>query len=203
MTNKGNIYVIDMESSLAQEIATRLVNFGVYVHFLPWDSEKDHLETINSLGNIRGIIISGSHKNIHGKNFPTINEEIVNLGIPILGICYGHQLLGHIHGSKIVKCNGQKGEEGIVGLKRKQEQSEIFSGLGQSFPVWMKHNWMIDSVPEGWKVTSSTQLCPIASMEKDHLYGVQFHPEPFHSLWGRIILFNFLERVCDITTNSF
>ncbi|MCI0527859.1 MAG: hypothetical protein L0Y56_10525, partial [Nitrospira sp.] len=82
-------------------------------------------------------------------------------------------------------------------------QSKLFTGLGEKFPVWMKHNWMLADVPQNWRVTGHTEKCPVAAMECGNIYALQFHPEPSTSLFGRTILHNFFTYICGVTTPYF
>ena len=98
-----------------------------------------------------------------------------------------------------------KGEQGPTPLFLTEagRQSILFRGLGAAFPVWMKHNWMAEHLPEGWTLTGSTAKCPVAAMERGHFYALQFHPEPQHSLFGRIVLDNWLTLACGLDTPYF
>jgi GMP synthase (glutamine-hydrolysing) len=127
------------------------------------------------------------------------------------------QLLAQIEGSEIVRCwdetdpakrtpgraKKDPGEQGPVSLFRTAEESLLFRGLGNQFPVWMKHNWMAEQLPDGWTLTATTARCPIAAMEKGHFFAIQFHPELQHSLFGRIVLNNWLSLACGLKTPYF
>lgn len=218
----GLVYILNMESGLAEPLAHRIVDMGQAVIFRPWNMELDAAKEVEVYGpKIRGLIISGSAKNINSKKHapPAVPAELIALGVPTLAICYGMQFLAHCLGVPIVRCweeaDAQKrtkeaaktdrGEQGQVILHRTDgdNPSPLFVGLGEYFPVWMKHNWMLADVPPGWRLTARTAKCPIAAIERNNIYALQFHPEPHNSLFGRIIIHNFLSMICDLRTPYF
>ena len=219
MSKKGLIYIMDMESSLADALSRRIQDMGQYQVFHKWDMEIDATAMVTACKDeLKGIIFSGSGKNVNGKKHkpPKIPLELVDTGVPILGICYGMQYIAHLHGKKIVRCweelnpirrnrKKDKGEQGPTLLKLTEEgkNSILFRGLGDTFPVWMKHRFMVDELPEGWTKTAGTRRCPIGAMEKNNLFAVQFHPEPYNSLFGRTVLHNFLTYACGVKTPYF
>lgn len=220
MSNEAIIYVMDMESSLSDALIRRVIDMGQYCTFRKWDMEIDAAAETQALaGHLKGIILSGSAKNVNGSKTvpPSIPAGLLETGVPILAICYGMQYLAHLRGIEIVRCWDEQdpkkrsrkgaakkdsGEQGPTQLTLTPQGrgSLLFQGLAGSFPVWMKHNWMASGAPEGWTVTSSTAKCPVASMEFGNIFATQFHPEPFHSLFGRTILHNFLTYACGVET---
>lgn len=216
---KKLIYIMDMESSLSDALVRRVIDMGQYIHFRKWDMKVDPKAEIEAYKDeLGGLIISGSAKNINSQKYvpPTIPPELFQVQIPILAICYGMQYLAHLQGVPIVRCWNEEdptkrtekaakkdeGEQGVV-LFRQAEKSKLFLGLGEKFPVWMKHNWMLQEVPPGWKHTGWTSKCPVAAMEFGNVHAVQFHPEPASSLFGRTILHNFFTHVCGLDTPYF
>ena len=113
--------------------------------------------------------------------------------------------MGYDDEAKQIKENAKKdkGEQGPTMFHRTNNDSILFQGLGQSFPVWMKHNWMLEGVPDGWTHTGRTDKCPVAAAEVGNIFALQFHPEPYSSLYGRIILHNFLTYACNVNTPYF
>jgi len=219
-TQQGLFLVLDMESGLADALIRRVTDMGQYHVFRPWNAKVDVAKELDSYKDIlRGVIISGSGKNIHSDKHapPSIPAEIFQVGAPILAICYGLQYLAHLQGIPIVRCwdesdpnkrtkkaaKHDKGEQGPVLFHRTETDSLLFRGLNSTFPVWMKHNWMAQSVPAGWTHTGFTDKCSAAAFECGNIYCLQFHPEPFNSLFGKIILQNFFTQVCKVRTPYF
>ncbi|KKL87641.1 hypothetical protein LCGC14_1932670, partial [marine sediment metagenome] len=220
--SKGLIYIMDMESSLGDALARRVIDMDQHMIYRQWSMGVDPAQEMAAYRNhIKGIIISGSAKNINSTKYapPSVPEIFFELGVPILGICYGHQLLGYMSQQKVVRCwdepddakrtkevrKKDKGEQGPIKMVLTEDgkNSPLFEGLGDAFPVWMKHNWMVETLPPKWKLTGSTEKCPIAAMEVGNIYSVQFHPEPYNSLFGRIVLHNFMEKICGVKTPYF
>jgi GMP synthase (glutamine-hydrolysing) len=214
------IYIMDMESSLAAAVAQRIVGMGQYFVYRKWDMAINVAAELAAYQDVlRGIIITGSARNINGKKSPPpgLDPAFFEAGVPVLGICYGLQLMAHIAGVPIIRCwNEQdpqkriikgakrdKGEQGRTQFFRTAEESLLFRGLGTDFPIWMKHSWMASQLPEGWTLTGSTARCPVAAMEREHFFAVQFHPELQHSLFGRTIIDNWLKLACGLNTPYF
>ena len=216
----GIIYVIDMESSLGTSITRRVLDMVPYVHYHRWDMPIDFERYFESSYRvIRGIIITGSSKNINSEKSvaPFLPPAVFQANVPILAVCYGLQYLCHVQNIPIIRCWSEtdpakrtkaiakkdNGEQGPVMFCRTDTHSELFWGLGPVFPVWMKHRFMAESLPPGWTLTGSTEKCPVASIEAGHLYALQFHPEPYHSLFGKVILNNFFTRICGLRSPYF
>lgn len=213
---------MDMESSLSEALVRRIIDMDQYCVFRKWDMPINaEAETAAYANSLKAIILSGSAKNVNSTRYtpPNIPPQFLELGVPILAICYGLQYLCKLRGVKIVRCwdeqdpekrtkearKKDKGEQGptLMNLSEEGKQSVLFRGLGGQFPVWMKHNWMAEQVPEGWTLTASTDKCPVAAMEFGNMFALQFHPEPYNSLFGRIILHNFLSYACGVSTPYF
>ncbi len=220
MAEKGLIYIIDMESTLSEALVRRIIDMGQYVVYRKWNMKIDAVAEVEAYKeSVRGLIISGSARNVNSKKKPppSIPPALFQLPVPILSICYGMQYLAHLQGIKIVRCwdeqdpakqtkenaKKDKGEQGPTMLHLTENSSILFQGLGQSFPVWMKHNWMLENIPEGWTHTARTDKCPVAAAEVGNIFALQFHPEPHTSLFGRIILHNFLTYACKVDTAYF
>ncbi len=220
--DSGIIYIMDMESGLGEALAHRTLQMGQQIIFRKWNMEIDAVDEINAYGDVlKGLIISGSVRNINSKRHdpPTVPAELFNVNVPVLAICYGMQYMAHVMGRRIVRCWGEKelgkrtkhaakkdtGEQGPteVGLTEEGKNSPLFKGLAGNFDVWMKHNWMVEDLPEGWTLTGSTERCPIACMERDNMYATQFHPELSNSLAGKRILHNFFTHICEVNTPYF
>ena len=199
------ILVVDFGSQYTQLIARRLRELCVYSEVCPWDE-------VPSLHDVEGFILSGGPESSNLEGNPTIHQDIFATKKPILGICYGMQILAHQEGGKIL--NTGKREFGHAKLKLKQgDQSrrfmesplvgiDIFDCIDQDLNVWMSHGDKVQSLPEGYEITASTDNSPIAAFQnvEKNYYGLQFHPEVTHSNQGELIIDNFVE-ICGLKPN--
>ncbi|MBC2577898.1 glutamine-hydrolyzing GMP synthase [Peptostreptococcus russellii] len=196
------VLVIDFGGQYNQLIARRIRENNVYCEILPYTADIERIKAKNP----KGIIFTGGPNSAYLEESPKISKEIFEIGVPILGICYGDQLMAHLLGGKVAKGDNQTREYGKTAIEYKE--SPIFNGINTN-QVWMSHTDYIAEAPEGFEVIATTGNCPIAAMQnvEKKLYGVQFHPEVEHSLDGDKILRNFLYEVCgvsgDWTTSSF
>ncbi len=182
------ITVLDTGGQYTHLIARRVRELGVYADVQPSDTPADLLK------GRKGIIISGGPGSVYTTGTPNIDTALPSADIPILGICYGHQLLAHHLGGKVER--GQRGEYGIAHLVVSCED-ELWNGLSGS-QIWMSHFDTVASVPAGFRVTGSTEVSGIAAMSDParKLYGIQFHPEVVHTHAGQRILENFVFGIC-------
>ena len=143
----------------------------------------------------RGVVFTGGPNSVYDASSPHFDPGILRLGIPILGICYGHQLLAWMAGGEIQAAENA-GEYGRVTLRA--DGGVLFEGVPPESVCWMSHKDFVSAVPVGFRITASTENCPCAAMEDDErrLYGMQFHPEVTHTDFGSQILYNFLFKVC-------
>jgi GMP synthase (glutamine-hydrolysing) len=185
------ILIIDFGSQYNQLIARRVREFHVYCQIDPPDIDIAHIKHLNP----KGIILSGGPSSIYEKNSPKCDESIFNLGIPVLGICYGMQFMIHTLGGTVKRA--QKREYGFAELNVK-EQKGLFNGVDQKTKSWMSHGDSIEKLPLGFRITASTKNTKIAATvhDKKNLYGLQFHPEVHHTASGKAMLRNFLFDVC-------
>jgi GMP synthase (glutamine-hydrolysing) len=188
------ILVIDFGGQYNQLIARRVRETNVYCEVL---SYKTSIEVIKER-NPKGIIFTGGPASVYEDNAPNISEEIFELGIPVLGICYGGQLMAQAFGGKVSKANQR--EYGKVKIEI-VEQDEFWGDIESGSTGWMSHTDFIEKTPEGFMVTAKTDNCPVAAMKNEakKLYGVQFHPEVEHTSFGRKLIKNFLYEVCGCT----
>ena len=187
------VIVLDFGSQYNQLISRRIREFGVFSELLP---NTTTAEQIKAEGNVVGIILSGGPHSVYGEDAFSVDPSIFELGVPVLGICYGMQLITHLFKGKVEA--GQQAEYGRGAIDVKQNQSGIFAGLAESEQVLMSHNDLVTKAPEGFAVTASNPHCPIAAIEDQErkIYGVQFHPEVRHSLNGNQMLKNFVFGIC-------
>ncbi|MCD6479063.1 MAG: glutamine-hydrolyzing GMP synthase, partial [Candidatus Diapherotrites archaeon] len=185
------IAVLDFGGQYSHLIARRLRELRIYSMVLPGDIKKEELAKLA----LKGLILSGGPASAYAKNAPKCDAGILELGIPILGICYGHQLLAQLAGGKLHK--GEKAEYGTTELTI-STKSELLNGLQEKETVWMNHRDAVAKLPEGFNIIASTKNCSIAAFEnsKAKLYGVQFHPEVSHTINGKKVLANFAFKIC-------
>ena len=181
------IIVLNFGSQFAHLIARRVRDQGVRAEILPHDADAAAIRAFNPAG----IILSGGPSSVLERGSPKPDPEIFTLGIPVLGICYGHQLMAHMLGGKVVKGTTREfGKESLSLLSRK----ELFSGLSSKEIVWFSHGDQASKLPTGFVRTAATHACQNAGFmdSKRKFYGIQFHPEVTHTKHGEKVLKNFL-----------
>ncbi len=188
------IAVLDYGSQTAQLIARRIREVGVYSELHPWDAPRERV-----LGpHVRGLILSGGPNSVYATGAPTLPGYVLECGLPVLGICYGMQLLTHTLGGEVSA--SQAREYGPATVERAGD-SPLWAGLPPALDVWMSHGDRIECLPQGFAPLARTAHSPVAVMGDGvrQLYGVQFHPEVSHTPRGSEILANFALRVCGCT----
>lgn len=186
------IAIIDFGSQTTHLISRRLREFGVETTILEPEKFFDTLPALH----LRGVILSGGPKSVYQKNAPTIDKKIFDLGLPMLGICYGQQLFAHLLGGKVTP--SKKKEYGPATI-RITHNSSLFAYTVPTFNVWMSHGDEVVHPPGGFAIDAVTDTIPCASIsdEKRKMYGIQFHPEVIHTQFGEQILKNFV-KICNI-----
>lgn len=186
------IIVLDFGSQYNQLITRRLRDFGVYSELLPHDISMDKIRKINP----KGIIFSGGPNSIYDQNALKVDPEIFKLGIPILGICYGMQLMASYLNGKVEKADNS--EYGRADIEVEDTNSVLFAGLPKDEYVWMSHGDLVTGAPAGFETVASSKNCPIAAIANDQvkMYGIQFHAEVRNTQYGLDILRNFAFKVC-------
>ena len=189
MKNIDTIAVLDFGGQYAHLIANRVRRLGVFTEIHSPTASVEELE------GVKGIIYSGGPSSVYAKDAPKYNPEILNIPVPKLGICYGHQLLASELGGKVQP--GKVKEYGIADLKVSDANDPIFEGVPAEFPMWMSHGDSVSELPEGYKIIASTADCKVAAVAcpERKIYGFQFHPEVTHSRYGMKVLENFV-RYC-------
>ena len=186
------VLVIDFGGQYSLLIVRRVRELGVRAELMSWRSAEP--ERIRASG-CRGLILTGGPRSVTEPGAPGCSPELLRLGIPVLGICYGMQLMALLEGGEV----GPAGSSGEYGRARlHSRESALFSGCPGESGCWMSHRDRVLRAPEGFAVTASSPDCPVAAMENAaaRLYGVQFHPEVTHTDCGRALLENFLYGVC-------
>ena len=186
------IVVLDFGAQYSQLIARRVRELGVYSLILPFNATADE---IRAQGRVKGIIFSGGPASVPQPDSPRPSQEIFEMGLPVLGICYGLQVMSHMLGGE-VECPEHK-EYGIANIDI-MARSPLFKDVSAHSQVWMSHGDRVSRLPVGFTVTASTPSCPYTAVEnrEKSFYGVQFHPEVVHSLEGQKMISNFVLDIC-------
>lgn len=185
------VIVLDFGGQYNQLIARRVRECNVYCEVLPYTTPIEKIKEKNPVG----IIFTGGPNSVYEDNAPSCSKEIFELGIPILGICYGNQLMAHILGGKVV--SPDKREYGKTEIEL--SDSLLFDGIDKKNVCWMSHTDYVAVLPDGFKAVAKTESTPFAAYENadKKLYSVQFHPEVNHTPFGKQMLKNFLYNVCN------
>ena len=191
------IIVLDFGSQYNQLITRRIRDFGIYSELLPHDLSIDKIKEMNP----KGIIFSGGPNSVYDEGALKVDPEIFKLGIPILGICYGMQLMSYDLGGKVEPADNK--EYGRANTTVEDPDSALFKGLPSKQYVWMSHGDLVTRAPKGFEVTASSKNCPIAAIANPDkkFYGIQFHAEVRNSEYGLDILKRFAFDVCGAVAN--
>ena len=191
------IIILDFGSQYTQVIARRVREHNVYSQILPFDVSLAEITKLSP----RGIILSGGPSSVYAAKAPLPNRGIFSLGIPILGICYGVQLLAHFLGGKVEK--GLRREYGKGTLKVKDGSCPLFASLPEALQVWNSHGDKLTKIPNGFKSVAITENSEFAAIEnrKQKMFGLQFHPEVAHTPRGKEIISNFVHTICGCGKN--
>lgn len=184
-----NVIVLDFGGQYNQLIARRVREFNMYCELLPYTTPLEKILEKKPIG----IIFTGGPASVFEENAPTVEKAMLEAGIPILGICYGCQLMAHLSGGKVGVGPREYGKQ-IMTVKN----SPLFKDIPTDSQCWMSHTCYVEEVPAGFTVTATTATCPVAAMAnpEKNLYGVQFHPEVMHTTFGNAVLKNFLYEIC-------
>jgi len=184
------ILVINFGGQYSHLIARRVRELGVYSEIKPYDITASEIKKLMP----KGIIFSGGPTSVNDKDAPLIDKKILSLGIPILGICYGLQLIGKYYGKTSPNRLKEYGKKYL----QVKKQGKLLKGLGKKEQIWMSHGDLVSNLPKAFEILASTETCKVAAMENntEKLYGVQFHPEVVHTSKGKQILKNFMFDIC-------
>ncbi len=188
---KELILVIDFGGQYNQLIARRVRECNVYCEVHPYTLSVDKIKEMNP----KGIIFTGGPNSVYGEDSPLCDKALFEIGVPILGICYGSQLMAHLLEGKVSTAPVSEYGKTKVDVS---VDSKIFKDVSPSTICWMSHTDYIEKAPEGFKITATTPVCPVAGMEcvEKNLYAVQFHPEVMHTQEGTKMLSNFVYDIC-------
>jgi GMP synthase (glutamine-hydrolysing) len=194
MQNPQCVVILDFGAQYTQLIARRVRECGVFSVVLPNNTELSEIRAYEP----HGLILSGGPSCILSADAPRCDPRIYELGVPILGICYGMQLTATLLGGQAGSCSLR--EYGRVRVTVDKRDSGLLEGLDEQSYCWMSHTYQVLALPEGFQSIAHTDSCPIAAMadDKRRVYGVQFHPEVTHTEQGRLILDNFLKKICGL-----
>ncbi|TVX88395.1 glutamine-hydrolyzing GMP synthase [Paenibacillus agilis] len=190
------IIVLDFGGQYNQLIARRIRDLGVYSELMPFNTPVEKIKELNP----KGIVFSGGPASVYLEDSPVVDTAIYDLGIPIMGICYGMQLMSHQLEGKVQRAGKREyGKADVVF----QPESALVKGLESNQTVWMSHSDLVVETPTGFRVDASTEHAPIAAMShpEKNFYAVQFHPEVRHSVYGNEMIRNFLYEVCQCEGN--
>ncbi len=189
------IVVLDFGSQYSHLICRRIREFSVYAELVPYDISYEELQKHNP----KGIIFSGGPASVYNSDAPIPDDKIFDMNLPLLGICYGHQLIVNKYGGKVKRANKEYGSS----LLTIDNDKDLLSGVGESVRAWMSHGDEAEEIPSGFKIighTEGAKSAAIASDEKS-VYGIQFHPEVIHTEQGTEILKNFVLKICKAKQN--
>jgi GMP synthase (glutamine-hydrolysing) len=194
------VLVLDFGGQYSHLIARRVREHGVYSKIVSCSIAPKEIEAISKRLNIKGLILSGGPSSVYAAKAPKFDLEILNLGIPILGLCYGHQLIAHIFKGKVRR--GTKREYGIT-YAAVDKPVGVLKGLSRREKVWMSHGDIVYWLPEDFEVLAHTENCPIAAFrhKKKVIYCLQWHPEVVHTESGMEMLKNFIFDICKCRAN--
>ncbi|MDD3995636.1 MAG: glutamine-hydrolyzing GMP synthase, partial [Bacilli bacterium] len=191
MSEQEKIIIIDFGAQYNQLIARRVREERVYSEVVPYDVSIERIKEMAP----KGIIFTGGPSSVHQDGAPRCNPEIYTLGIPVLGICYGAQLMAEQNGGKTDSAEIREYGKKALNIKT---DSQLLESVRDGSVCWMSHTNYIDQIPEGFTITATTETCPVAAMENPEagLYAVQYHPEVEHTECGREVLHNFIYNIC-------
>ena len=192
----AKVLVLDFGAQYGQLIARRVRDLNVYSEIVPCDISADEIREMNA----SALILSGGPASVYAEDAPSIDPAIFDLGLPVLGFCYGHQITAVTLGGKVG--HSEVGEYGRATITR-TAGAKLFNSTPMEKTVWMSHRDAVTEVPEGFTVTASTDVCPVAAMEcpERKIFTTQFHPEVKHSEYGQQLLSNFLFEICGLEPN--
>jgi GMP synthase (glutamine-hydrolysing) len=194
-SDRETVVIIDFGSQYSMLIARRVRECHVYCELLSHDTPWEKIAALHP----RGFILSGGPASVYDQGAPLSPAQIYESRLPILGICYGMQVITHQLGGRVVP--GLRREYGHAVLHLSQIESPLFASLASPLTVWMSHGDLIAEAPPDFHSLAYTENSPIAVMGRDGIYGLQFHPEVAHTQQGKVILKNFLYNVCGLSGN--
>ena len=189
---RETVVVLDFGGQYNQLVARRVRECNVYCEIYSYKTDLEKIKAMNP----KGIILTGGPNSCYEADSPTCNKELFELGIPVLGLCYGAQLMMHVLGGKVEKADVS--EYGKTEVLVDKTDSKIFKDVSDKTICWMSHTDYISQVAPGFEIAAHTADCPVATAQNEEkkLYAIQFHPEVLHTVEGKKMLSNFVLGVC-------
>ncbi len=196
MLSSEKVVIVDFGGQYTQLIARRVREHKVYCEIVPYNTPYEKIEAAGP----GALIFSGGSGSVYVEDAPRCDVRLYELGVPLLGICYGMQVMAQDLGGDVVRARNQEYGKTYINIKK---NNSLLSGLGNRFTAWMSHGDYVTRVPEGFETIAESDNTPIAAMADRHrgFYGLQFHPEVIHTPQGQQILGNFLFRICRFSGN--
>jgi GMP synthase (glutamine-hydrolysing) len=194
------VLVLDFGGQYCHLIGRRIREHGVYSEVVPHDIKTEEIKLLNEKFNVKGLVLSGGPASVFSVGAPKLDVRILDLGLPVLGLCYGHQLIAYMAGGKAGPAKRREYGATYVIIDR---PVGVLKGLNKREKVWMSHGDVVFSVPPEYDVLAHTENCPVAALshKKKPVYGLQWHPEVAHTVKGMQMLRNFLFEVCKCEAN--
>ena len=191
---EDRILILDFGSQYSQLIARRVRDSGVFCEMLPFDIDTQRITEFGA----KGVILSGGPESVHAENSPRINDAVFELGVPVLGICYGMQAMAERFGGKVHASDIHEFGAATINVNGHSALTDGIEDAAAKLNVWMSHGDKVVEAPKGFDIIASTPSCPIAIMANDdkQYYGLQFHPEVTHTLQGEALLSRFVHEIC-------
>ena len=192
---KELVIVLDFGGQYNQLVARRVRECNVYCEIYSYKTDIEKIKAMNP----KGIILTGGPNSCYEPDSPTYTDELFKLGIPVLGLCYGAQLMSHVLGGKVERADVREyGKTEVIIDKR---ESKVFEGVSEKTICWMSHFDYISRIAPGFEISAHTADCPVAAAEnaEEKLYAIQFHPEVLHTVEGTKMINNFVKNVCGCT----
>ena len=194
------IAILDFGGQYCHLIARRVREMNVYSEILPCDATVDEIQATGGVMNLRGIILSGSPASLRLEDSPRLAEGVLEMGLPVLGLCYGHQLMSHMHGGEVRR--GEKREYGITEATVDSPEG-VLEGMDPVERVWMSHGDTVFTLPDEFETLAHTETSPVAAFRHrtKPLHGLQWHPEVVHTRRGQEMLSNFVLKISGARQN--
>jgi GMP synthase (glutamine-hydrolysing) len=185
------IIILDFGSQYTQLIARRIRENKVFCEIIPFNQKAKE----SKHKNLKGIILSGGPSSVFDQNAPFCEPKVFELGVPVLGICYGLQLLGKMFDGEVERSKKREYGKAIIKI---DNQEDLFSEVKDQTPVWMSHGDHLSRLPKGFEILAHTENIPFAAIrdKEQKIFGLQFHPEVAHTQEGKKIIHNFIFKIC-------